>query len=371
MNTQIILAGLKARPVRTAVGVFAVTLEVVLILLLVGLTNGAITDSGTRIASAGGEIIFMDTGSSMIVGLSGATLPVSLAADITKVEGVKAVAPILAQTESTGGFTMIWGIDPPSFAAMSGGLTFLGDGKMFTRPDEAVVDDRFAGDHKLVVGSPVTILRRPFTVSGIVQNGKGARAFIPLETAQEMSAHEGFCTMFYIKLNDKSQTKAVIERLKAHPDPRISQKNIVDADDWLSLMYASNAPLLGVVFRVIVFVGVAIGVLVIFLSMYTTITERTREIGILRSMGASKRFIVIMVLQESFTLCIIGTVIGIGLSFVVMAGLKSVFPTLSIVITADWVFRAALFALLSGIIGSLYPAYKAASQDPIEALAYE
>src|SRR5688572_17773639 len=177
MNTQIILAGLKARPVRTAVGVLAVTLEVVLILLLVGLTNGAITDSGTRIASAGGEIIYMDTGSSMVVGLSSATLPVSLAADIAKVEGVKAVAPIFAKTESSGGFTMIWGIDPPSFEAMSGGLTFL-DGKMFALPDEVVVDDRFAGDQMLSVGSPVTILRRPFKVSGIVQNGKGARAFI-------------------------------------------------------------------------------------------------------------------------------------------------------------------------------------------------
>jgi putative ABC transport system permease protein len=125
------------------------------------------------------------------------------------------------------------------------------------------------------------------------------------------------------------------------------------------------------VFRVIVFVGVAIGVLVIFLSMYTTITERTREIGILRSMGASKRFIVVMVLQESITLCIIGTVLGIGMSYVVMLLLKSVYPTLSLIITADWVLRAAIFALLSGIVGSLYPAYKAASQDPIEALAYE
>jgi putative ABC transport system permease protein len=114
-----------------------------------------------------------------------------------------------------------------------------------------------------------------------------------------------------------------------------------------------------------------IGVLVIFLSMYTTVTERTREIGILRSMGASKGFIVRMVLQESLMLCIIGTVVGIGMSYLVMWALKAMFPTLSIIITSDWVVRAAIFALLSGIVGSLYPAIKAASQDPIEALAYE
>ena len=84
-------------------------------------------------------------------------------------------------------------------------------------------------------------------------------------------------------------------------------------------MFESNAPLLGIVFRVIVFVGVAIGVLVIFLSMYTTVTERTREIGILRAMGASKGFIVVLVLQESFVLCVIGTIVGIGASFLLMA----------------------------------------------------
>jgi putative ABC transport system permease protein len=369
MNTQIILAGLKARPVRTAVGVLAVTLEVVLILLLVGLTNGAITDSGNRIASAGGEIIFLDGGASMFIAMNPATLPIDkLKPKIAQTEGVKAVAPILTQTEAGGGFTMIWAIDPPSFDEMSGGLTYI-KGKVFSRPDEAVVDDRLAGDKGLDVGSPVTILKRPFTVSGIVQNGKGARAFIPLESAYDMIGRSGFVTMFYIKVHDRSQTKQVIERLKTNPD--FEGKQIVDAEDWLSLMYESNAPLLGIVFRVIVFIGVAIGILVIFLSMYTTVTERTREIGILRSMGASKGYIVVMVLQESLVLCAIGCVIGIGMSYVVMAMLKSLFPTLSILISYDWVLRAAIFALLSGIVGSLYPAYKAASQDPIEALAYE
>jgi putative ABC transport system permease protein len=365
MNTQIILAGLKARPVRTAVGVLAVTLEVVLILLLVGLTNGAITDSGKRIQSAGGDIIFMDAGASMILGMNAATLPVVLADDIAKIEGVQAIAPVLAQIEAGGGFTMIWGIDPPSFEAMSGKFEWI-DGKMFSAPDEAVVDDRQAGDQKLEVGSPVKILRKPFKVSGIVRSGKGARAFIPLATAQDMTRPD-FCTTFFVKVNDRAQVKAVIDRVKA----AFPEKQVIDSEDWLSLMFASNAPLLGVVFRVIVFIGVAIGVLVIFLSMYTTVTERTREIGILRSMGASKGFIVRMVLQESLMLCIIGSVVGIGMSYLVMAILKSMFPTLSIIITNDWVVRAAIFALLSGIVGSLYPAIKAASQDPIEALAYE
>ncbi len=141
MNTQIIVAGLKARPVRTAVGLLAVTLEIVLILLLVGLTNGGIADSGDRIAGVGGEIIFKSADSSYVIGMNNAVLPVSMAEDIAKVEGVKVVAPIVAQTEVGGGFTMIWGIDPKTFEGMSGGFTFL-DGKWFSRPDEAIIDDR-------------------------------------------------------------------------------------------------------------------------------------------------------------------------------------------------------------------------------------
>jgi putative ABC transport system permease protein len=366
MNTQIILAGLKARPVRTGVGMLAVALEVVLILLLVGLTNGGISDSGGRVAGVGGEIIFKGTDSSYVIGMNAATLPVKMAEDIEKVEGVKVAAPILAQTEVGGGFTMIWGIDPPTFEAMSGGFTWK-DGKMFSQPDEAVVDDRIASDKHLEVGGPVEILKKHFTVSGIVESGKGARVFIPLSAAQEMTAHPGYATMFYVKLHDKSQTKAVIDRLReAFPG-----RDIVDTDEWLSLMFESIAPLLGIVFNVIVMVGVFIGVLVIFLSMYTTVTERTREIGILRAMGASKGFIVALVLQESLVLCAVGAVLGIGGSYLIMTVLKGIFPTLSLVIEPGWILRAVIFALLSGIIGSLYPAFKAASQDPIEALAYE
>jgi putative ABC transport system permease protein len=369
MNTEIILAGLKAHPVRTAVGVLAVTLEVVLILMLVGLTNGSLSDTGNRVAGVGGEIIFKNMDSSYFLGMSNTILPLKLARDIAMMEGIKAVAPVVTQIEQSGGLTMVWGIDPPSFDAMSGGFRFL-SGRIFSTPDEAVIDDRIARDRKLTVGSQFEVLSRMFTISGVVESGKGARIFIPIGTAQEMTNRPDSASVFYIKLNDKSQTKEIIERLKM--TPRVGEgRDIIDADEWLSLMYASNSALLGAVFNMIVLLGVSIGVLVIFLSMYTTVTERTREIGILRAMGASKGFIVLLVIQESLVLCLIGAGVGIGSSFLLMVVLKKVLPTLNILITSEWILRASVFALLSGVIGSLYPAYKAASQDPIEALAYE
>jgi putative ABC transport system permease protein len=367
MNAQIILAGLKARPVRTGVGILAVTLEVVLILLLVGLTNGAISDTGNRVAGVGGEIIFKNQDASYAFAASPAVLPVEeLGGAIAKVEGVKVVAPVLVQTIQTEGFTMIWGIDPPTFDAMSGGFKFI-DGKIFSAQDEAVVDERIAGSRHVSVGSTIELLGQTFKVSGIVESGKGARIFIPLETAQEMQNRPGKATMFYIKLHDKSQTKQVQMKLKE----LFPGRDVVDADEYLSLLYVNYADILGVVFNGIVFLGVSIGVLVIFLSMYTTVTERTREIGILRAMGASKSYIVLLVILESIMVCIIGAFIGIGFSFLLMVLLQKIFTTLNILITTGWVVRATVFALISGVIGSLYPSYKAASQDPIEALAYE
>ena len=130
-------------------------------------------------------------------------------------------------------------------------------------------------------------------------------------------------------------------------------------------------PALDAFISTVVFVALCIGVLVIFLSMYTTITERTREIGILRSLGASRQFIVTLIFQESAAVCLVGVVLGIGASFLIAKAVTMMFPTLIVLITPDWIGKATVFAVLSGVIGSLYPSLKAAKQDPVEALAYE
>jgi len=367
MNTQIILAGLRARPVRTGVGVLAVTLEVVLILLLVGATNGAISETGKRPAGVGAEILIKDKGSSYLLGMNSAILPIKeMSRDLAAIPGVKAVAPVVLDTDS--GFTVVYGIDPESFKAVSGGFNIL-QGRMFEKPDEAIIDDWQQSKMNVKVGDRVKFLKMEFTIAGIVENGKAARIFIPLPTIQEKLKREGFATLFYVKLDEGLKTdegKARIEKALAD-----ESKEVLDVNELASLMFSSNAGLITGVFDFVVVLGVVIGVLVIFLSMYTSVSERTREIGILRSMGGSKSFIVLLVLQESLILCAIGAVVGMGGSELLVMVLKKWMPTTVIMISNAWRIKAVAFALLSGIIGSLYPAYKAAAQDPIEALAYE
>ena len=114
-----------------------------------------------------------------------------------------------------------------------------------------------------------------------------------------------------------------------------------------------------------------VGFLVIFLCMYTTVIERTRDIGVLKSIGASNGYIVRAVLGETGFICALGIVAGIVLSFVTRTVFLSAFPTLSIQITADWIVRAALIAVGGGLLGAAYPAWLASRKDVVEALAYD
>jgi putative ABC transport system permease protein len=116
---------------------------------------------------------------------------------------------------------------------------------------------------------------------------------------------------------------------------------------------------------------VVIGFIVIFQAMYTAVMERTREIGILKSMGASKLYVVNVVLRETVLLALGGIVLGIVVSMMARTALAHKFPLLQVVVDAGWIVRATLIAIAGAIAGALYPAFKAAQKDPIDALAYE
>ena len=361
-----IIAGLKARPVRTVVSILAVALEVVLILVVVGLTTGITSETAKRTAGVGAEIIVQPPSSSMFLALTNNTMPVALADEIRKLPAVAAVAPVQVLMNSQDGIEIVYGIDPASFDAVSGGFSWH-QGRMFKSPKEIVVDDLWAKAKAVKVGDTVELLNENFNVAGVVEHGKGARIFTSMEGTGALTGQVNKVGVFFVKLKNPDQAKAAIAQL----NQLLPGYTLRDVKEFETLMTSTNIPGLGAFIQAVVIVALCVGVLVIFLSMYTTITERTREIGILRSLGASKAFIVGMIFQEATFVCILGVIFGIGASFLIEKVLETVFPTLLVQINADWIFKAAVFAVLSGIIGSLYPSLKAAKQDPVEALAYE
>ena len=366
MNKQMILAGLAARPVRTTVSILAVALEVTLILVVVGLTAGIANETAKRTEGVGADIMFQPPNSSLFLALSNSTMPMALGDKISELDGVKSVAAVQTLVNASSGLEIIYGIDAEKFKAVSGDFIWHRGG-LFSAADEVVVDDIFAKAKRVDVGDRVQLLNQEFKIAGIVEHGKGARIFMSLKAAQALTGASNRASLFFVKLHDPERVNAVIERM-GQVFPTYPARPL---REYAQLMTSASLPALDAFIQTVVFVAVCIGVLVIFLSMYTTITERTREIGILRSLGASKKFIIGLIFQESAVLCLVGVVIGIGSSFLIARLVTLVFPTLVVMITGGWIAKASVFAVLSGIIGSLDPSLKAAAQDPVEALAYE
>jgi putative ABC transport system permease protein len=222
VNWKIILEGLKARPVRTGVTILAVALQVALILVLVGLTTGTTDEVGRRVAGIGGDILFQPKNADVILALDPATLVPEIGPRLKEFKEIQEVSPLLVKF-NTQNFTMIFGIDPASFDAVSGGLRYK-KGKVFSGPDEIVIDDVFAKDKKLDVGDTYELENQKFKVTGIVENGKGARVVTALNTAQDLANAGTKVTAFLIKLKDASDIDKTIEKLKMDiPGYRVSQ----------------------------------------------------------------------------------------------------------------------------------------------------
>jgi putative ABC transport system permease protein len=137
------------------------------------------------------------------------------------------------------------------------------------------------------------------------------------------------------------------------------------------MMTPENLPGFATAIRIVIAISMIIGFLVIFQSMYTAVMERTREIGILKSLGASKLYIVNVILRETALLAIVGIIVGTIVSFAVRHIILIELPTQRLFWSTEWVVRATIIALTGALLGALYPAFKAAQKDPIDALAYE
>jgi putative ABC transport system permease protein len=363
-----IVGNLVHRPLRSLISVVAVALEVTLILLIVGLSLGMLQDQRTRNAGIGADVIVLPPGSSFLAGLTGAPMPIKIGEVLDKLPHVEKIAPVVTQISSAGTLEIIAGIDLPSYESLSSGFHYL-EGGPFQGPYDVLVDDLFAKSKHSKVGDTLEILNNKFRISGIVERGKGARKFVPLATLQDLIGAKDKATIFYLKLDNPANAEMVVEETKHVPG---MERYVVNSmASYLAAMSSGNVPMLSTFIDVVVGISMVIGFIVIFQAMYTAVMERTREIGILKSMGASKLYIVNVVLRETALLAIAGIALGIVVSLAARAALAHKFPLLQVVVDGGWIIRATLIGIAGALAGALYPAFKAAQKDPIDALAYE
>ena len=295
-------------------------------------------------------------------------MPVKIQGVLEKLPHVKRVAPVITTISSAGTLEIIAGIDLPSYESMSAGFHYLSGGP-FKGPYDVLVDDLFAQSKHAKVGDTIEILNNKFRISGIVERGKGGRKFVPLNTLQDLIGAKDKATVFYLKLDDPANADTVVDEIKHVPGMERYVANSMAS--YLAMMTTTNYPGLSTFIDVVVGISVIIGFIVIFQAMYTAVMERTREIGILKSMGASKFYVVNVVLRETVLLAVGGIVVGIVVSMLARAALAEKFPLLQVVVDGGWIVRATFIAIAGAIAGALYPAFKAAQKDPIDALAYE
>ncbi|HZD95015.1 MAG TPA: FtsX-like permease family protein, partial [Candidatus Sulfotelmatobacter sp.] len=203
---------------------------------------------------------------------------------------------------------------------------------------------------------------------GIVEPGKLAHIFLPITVVQEMDGTRGKVAQIYLKLDNPASTNSVIEELQK----LLPGYKIYGLEELVSLTSVDNVPFLRPLLNVIIGVAVLIGAAVASLSMYMAVQQRTREIGILKSLGASKTLVVKIILMEALFLGLGGSILGIAFSFVSRWLLARLVPaSLPQAIVPEWWPIAGAVAMGAAILGALYPGVLAARQDPIQALAYE
>jgi putative ABC transport system permease protein len=359
---RLVLENLKARPVRTLVSALAIGVQVTMVLTLVGLSRGMVEDDQRRAKGVGADVVVRPPGSSLF-SFSG-TFPDSALGLVRQERGVALATGTLVYP--IGGVDSITGINPAEFDAMSGGFRYL-EGTGFQGLDDVLVDDYYARANHVHAGDTITLANWKWRVAGVVEPGKMSRAFAQIGRLQELTENNGRLSCIWVKLDDPSQTKAAIAMLR----DKLRNFPVYSMQDLITQMSVTNVPMLRKFTGVVIGIGALVGFLIVFLSMYTAVLERTREIGILKALGSSPAFIMNILLRETVLLALAGSVLGIGMTYGARWLIITLVPMMIQVIVPDWWPIAAAISVGGALCGALYPGLRAARHDVIEALAYE
>lgn len=363
---NLVASNIRQRPIRTLVSVAGIALGVTLIMLFTGLARGMSEELQRRATNVRAEIIFMRPGAIQMTA-STANLSTQYVGRLKAIDGVDDALPVLRhffQGNKGFGFEQIDGVDWDGYSRMNG--INLVKGRSPTGLDEVVIDETKALNSNLGIGDKLKPFGdREYRVTGIYAPESGPRVKMTLPALQDALEANGKCTFIFVKLRNPEQLVEMQHKI----DAELPGNTIQPTRDVFTSVEKS-IPYLGVFLRVLVGLAAIVSALVVMLAMYTTITERTREIGILKAMGASKGYIIGIIEKEAILISFIGLAAGFALSLT--AGfLIHRFYGLLFEYSWSWGLTAAGIGLIGGIVGALYPAVRASNLDAVSALAYE
>jgi ABC-type antimicrobial peptide transport system permease subunit len=398
--TWLPLANVMHRKARTCLSVLAVGIGIAMLIVMLALSHGTLSEVSDRMQSVDAELVVLPRQDNVIftAGAPFSDKYVELIAE-TEVGGrkvVEAVIPVMFDQVRMGGQQQrLFGVDPEQFSLFLGarrlveGRVFDGDlrfktmlarrspeGRRYDPADiteeelnaacELVIDTRLArvGDYR--VGDTVTALGREFRIVGIVEAGVAGRVFTGIQVLRHLkNAGVPWSSMFFVKLADFADAEAAADAVAGRTKARVELKNT-----YGELLFQSFA-------QIYLYTNIASGValvvcfLIIVLTMYTMVVERRREIGIMRSLGATRGAILRGALGESLLICQAGTILGIVLAFSAKYGIERAKPLLTVTIEPRWVLLALVVGVVGGTVSALYPGWRAARLDPGLALTLD
>jgi putative ABC transport system permease protein len=239
-------------------------------------------------------------------------------------------------------------------------------GHALEAPYDLVIDTLLAQSTGLRVGEMLPMMGKEFRIAGIFKSGAGGRIYARLQDVQEAVGTPGKASFFLVKARAAGRaeelTRALQQRFAGYKITPVAQVSAAMQQNTVGLNQFKQA---------ITGMAVMISFLVVLLAMYTAIIERTREIGILRAIGATRAKVVQILVAESVLICLAGTLVGLLLAFGVRALLQALLPTQIVELTLEWGLIASGLGLTGGLLGSVYPALRASQLDPIQALNFE
>jgi putative ABC transport system permease protein len=363
---ELVLANLRVRPFRTAVSIIGVALGVVLVVLFTGLARGMSNDMARRASNWKAEIVFTRPGA-MELTSSNASVSTAYAQKLLEIEGVKSTVPVIRyvtpNTKGRWGIQQLDGVEWQPFAEMND--MQLVEGRAPEANDEVIYDERQLREDNAKLGDEVELFGgKHYKIVGVFAPPSGARIKMSLAAMQD-ALQTNKCTYILVKLKDGANTEEVAARInQTLPGNKINLTRdlVIDAQE--------RVPALNLFLKVLVGLGAFVSTIFVLLSMYTTITERRKEIGILKSLGASKAFIIRVIEGEAFMIGVLGVVVGFTVSFLASYLIAKSFD-LQFEFSRNWILTAIAIAVGGSLFGALYPAWKASGIDPVEVMVNE
>ncbi|MDO8509638.1 MAG: ABC transporter permease [bacterium] len=389
---------------RSALTILGIVIGIGSVIAMISVGQGATQDISSRIESLGTNLLVVmpgsqrQSGGNIVRGGMGTSQTLKMedsTAISTGITNIQAVAPVVTARKQVtvkgkNTNTSITGIDQNYFGLKSIELNFgvgINDQQVKSRSRVAILgpttrDDLFGVDAD-PTGQKIRIGSQEYAVSGVTVS-KGGTGFgsaddliyIPITAVQQYLTGNDGVSAINIQVTSAEMMSTVqgevqVLLLQRHriSDLASADFSILNQADMLTAM-SSVAGTMTMLLGAIGGISLIVGGIGIMNMMLTTVTERTREIGLRKSLGATNEDISMQFLSESVALTFIGGIIGIVVGWSASL-LVSKFSGMTTVVSSGSVFLACGISALIGIVFGYYPARRAAKLDPIEALRYQ